>query len=84
MSHVINCADIESAAQLHQLLAQLLSFPSWYGSNLDALHDCLTDISEKTDLIFDHWASMGSFSAGFLRVFMDAAEENPNLDITIS
>ncbi len=22
-----------------------LSFPAWYGRNLDALHDCLTDLS---------------------------------------
>ena len=84
MSHVIDCTAIENAAQLHQVLAQALRFPAWYGHNLDALYDCLTDIGEKTDLIFDHWASMGSFSAGFLRVLMDAAEENPNLNITIS
>jgi hypothetical protein len=36
------CADLASA--LAQL-GQALDFPQWYGGNLDALHDCLTDLS---------------------------------------
>lgn len=31
------------AAMAH--LAQCLRFPDWFGHNLDALHDCLTDLS---------------------------------------
>ncbi|MEU4768224.1 barstar family protein [Actinosynnema sp. NPDC023794] len=26
-------------------IAEALSFPDWFGHNLDALHDCLTDLS---------------------------------------
>ncbi|MFE2754143.1 barstar family protein [Actinosynnema sp. NPDC059335] len=26
-------------------IADALSFPAWFGHNLDALHDCLTDLS---------------------------------------
>lgn len=43
----VHC-DLEEAASLEAALAVLgncLGFPEWYGHNLDALHDCLTDFS---------------------------------------
>lgn len=39
-------ADIVSPLSAHDVLHQLgaaLNFPTWYGVNFDALHDCLTD-----------------------------------------
>ena len=32
-------------ATLHRELANALAFPDYYGHNLDALHDCLTDVA---------------------------------------
>ena len=29
-------------------IAQSLAFPSWFGANLDALYDCLTDLPDGT------------------------------------
>ena len=40
-----------AAEDLHRALAEGLHFPAWYGGNLDALHDCLTDLNEPTELI---------------------------------
>ena len=34
---------LDSREALHQALSALLAFPAYYGKNLDALHDCLTD-----------------------------------------
>ena len=31
-------------------IAQSLAFPSWFGANLDALYDCLTDLPDGTAL----------------------------------
>ena len=32
--------------ELHEEIAQKLSFPEYYGKNLDALNDCLSEINE--------------------------------------
>lgn len=57
------CFDVSFAgcSHLDEVLARLgndLDFPGWYGHNLDALKDCLTDLSWATAagyvLIIDH------------------------------
>ncbi len=79
----IDCANIQSPQALHGALREALSFPAWYGNNLDALHDCLTGMQEATELTLENFMGLGSFAAGFLRVFTDATQENPRLQITI-
>ena len=34
--------------EIHEYIAEKMAFPEYYGHNLDALYDCLTDISEPT------------------------------------
>lgn len=45
--HFTTChADLSASRTMPEALADLgrkLAFPDWYGSNLDALHDCLCD-----------------------------------------
>lgn len=39
-------ADVSAQRSQHHVLKKIgedLGFPPWYGANLDALHDCLTD-----------------------------------------
>jgi RNAse (barnase) inhibitor barstar len=36
---------VTSKAQALDAIGTVLNFPAWYGRNLDALHDCLTDLS---------------------------------------
>lgn len=36
-------------------IARVLDFPDWFGRNLDALWDCLTDLTEPTALIWSDW-----------------------------
>jgi RNAse (barnase) inhibitor barstar len=48
----------ESERDLHAALAAALGFPDWYGGNLDALWDCLTDLSEPTVLLWDGWGPL--------------------------
>ena len=51
MRFVLDVSACESVEDLHRALAEGLHFPAWYGGNLDALHDCLTDLNEPTELI---------------------------------
>jgi len=88
MRHVfIDGSSVSSMAEIHAILARELDFPAWYGNNLDALHDCLTELTEETGIYVLHpqalMSTMGPTYVRFFRVLADAAEENPYLQIKI-
>lgn len=78
---IIHCDAIDSPREFHRALARELEFPAWYGGNLDALYDCLTQISAETRLRLVGFDQLPSFSRGFRRVMEEAAEDNPNLRV---
>lgn len=62
-------------------LGQAFGFPSWYGANLDALYDCLTDLIDSGApglvILLDHLSqsALGNDErAALLDVFRDALE----------
>jgi len=74
-----------SAADAHRALAAALDFPAHYGNNLDALHDCLTDL-DGTQLVIEDCALAGARIenwGGFLTVFFDSAAQNRRLEIRL-
>ena len=76
--------NIETMRALHIYLQYKLDFPAYYGRNLDALYDCLTDIGEDTRITLTPGDACGECAASMqrlLRVFADAQEENPHLTI---
>ena len=82
MEYIIDCSGITDRKELHRILAKALSFPEWYGHNLDALYDCLTSISVDTHVILKNWDTLPPFFQGFKTV-LEEAEEN-NLCLTVS
>lgn len=55
--------------QLLQAIGEALDFPEHYGRNLDALADCLAELSQPTLLLWDGWAVLYEEDlAGFLGV----------------
>ena len=85
MRFVLDVSACESVEDLHRALAEGLHFPAWYGGNLDALHDCLTDLNEPTELVVRDETALddllGRRANAFRRVLNDSAEENPNLTV---
>ena len=81
----IDCRGFVPRSDLHRAFAEALAFPDHYGNNLDALHDCLTDISEETRIFLVNWADaeerLGSYARSAKRAILDAAIENQNLAI---
>lgn len=87
MTIYLDCARFQSREILHDTLAELLDFPAYYGRNLNALFDLLTERGEQTELVLrnrsllsDH---LGGYGTAFLEVLFDAARENPALSIRL-
>ncbi len=87
MYALIDGAAIRSRDELHDALARQLSLPDWYGRNLDALYDCLTDLHEDTELRLVHadelFASLGVYADVLQTMLRDACEENPRLRFAV-
>ena len=79
----LDCSGIADKAALHQALAAALAFPDYYGSNLDALYDCLTDLEEETHLTLRNWERIRPWAAGFRAVLEEAENETANLSVTL-
>ena len=80
---IIDCTKIHTKEDLHRIFQETLSFPEWYGSNLDALYDCLTEISGKVRLL--NWETaenrLGSYGKKAKKVIAAAALHNTELDL---
>ena len=72
---------------LHTYLAKKLAFPSYYGKNLDALHDCLTERSSLLHITVTYAERLkehlGDYGETLLQVLQDAAEENELLTVSV-
>lgn len=71
-------ARLTQRGQAMAYLNEKLELPEWWGRNLDALHDCLTELGEPTALALSHRAELEGaiFGRRLLRVLEDAAEDN--------
>lgn len=80
---VLDGKEIKDREQLHNVLADSLGFPEWYGRNLDALYDCLTELHEDTEIRLLHEDEMrehlGEYAGFLAEVLRVTAEENPRI-----
>ena len=81
---VLDGDAISTREELHDALARELALPAWYGRNLDALYDCLT---EQTVLRVTHQEALaeklGPVAQGLFQVLKDAEMENPWLRVEV-
>jgi RNAse (barnase) inhibitor barstar len=79
---VADVAGIEERKALLQAIGRAFDFPAWYGANLDALYDCLTDLPSRQGpagfvVVLDGLPSGAHRETAetVLDVFRDAAED---------
>ncbi len=77
----LDCAGVQTKRELHARIADALQFPDWYGNNLDALMDCLTDLYPKTQVIIQNRQTLEDWADIFWEVFREAEEANPCLQV---
>jgi ribonuclease inhibitor len=82
----IDGREMPTRTAVHAYLAEKLSLPDYYGRNLDALYDCLNDISEPTHIFITYCKelenSLGSYAGTLLQVFSNAATDNRFLNVS--
>lgn len=66
----------------HAYLNEMLEFPEYYGGNLDALYDCLTDLP-PTEIFLEHVDEAGLFYPVIKHVMQSAKKENHDLRILV-
>lgn len=87
-SVTVDLSNIKTTEALHAELKDALELPEYYGGNLDALHDCLTDLAAsatEADPVTVTFAgykkakrALGSDFHNFRNVLNDVAEEYPD------
>jgi len=74
-----------SREALHDLLAEKLELPAYYGRNLDALYDLLTERRDALVLVLIHVpelrCGLGRYADALFNTLKDAADANPSLSV---
>ena len=81
---ILECRHLNERKKAHRYLKKMLDFPEYYGKNLDALFDCLTELGEcviQLEGAAEMKESLG-YGARVIQVIEDAANENPNIRLT--
>ena len=82
---VVDGGLMTSREAAHDLLASRLGLPEYYGRNLDALYDALTERGEPTRLVLLHREELagrlGEYAGALLETLEDADRANPALEV---
>ena len=70
MTVILDARKMDERAAAHEYLKKIFSFPDYYGNNLDALYDCLSEM-QKLNIIILHEGEADNYYPRVLSVFED-------------
>ena len=83
----LDCRKMTDRKAAHAYLKQALALPDYYGNNLDALYDLMTDREEETVLVLGYWrqlgAVLGDYGISLLETLREASEAHPKVEIIL-
>ena len=74
---------LADATKVHDYLKEMLEFPEYYGNNLDALYDCLTDLDD-VEITINLPEEDGAIFQKVLRVFKAASRNNDSMKLIVN
>lgn len=72
---VIDLSNVQSIEAFHDVVAQCLKFPHYYGRNPNAFWDCLTDIIEDLHVEVHGFSVLNKDLKDEIRQYMQMLEE---------
>ncbi|WP_027633744.1 barstar family protein [Clostridium hydrogeniformans] len=74
---ILDGSKLTSKEVFHKTIKNQLNFPSYYGENLDALWDCLTEITHPIKItwnnFYDSEKFLGDYCDKILNIFLEAS-----------
>ena len=87
MRYTIDISRVRTKTGLHRVLSHALPLPAYYGKNLDALYDVLTEPHELWELnivgVEKAKSHLGEYADSFFQTLSDAATDGAALTVTV-
>jgi len=75
-------------AHVLELVGRTLEFPDYYGQNMDAAWDCLTDLTTPTAVVWDGWQDFAVAHphdwARLLGMFHERCDQRPDFAVVLT
>lgn len=82
---VIDGEKMLNRREAHDHLTERLALPDYYGRNLDALYDLLTERDGPVQIVIQHGNTilswLGDYGKALVQTMIDAEEANPGLEV---
>ena len=79
----VGSVDLGDSREAVLTIGAELGFPSYYGKNLDALNDCLSDLDRPTALLVHLPPAIDAYGLAMLDVLTDSAESGRDVPFAL-